>query len=100
MSLIGLVFIAVSLPLIYEKIKPNHWYGFRTPKTFSNERIWYAANKTAGYDLLIAGIAIVAGSVLISALSKYFPGIPTETLNFALVIASTAIAVIHSFWAL
>ena len=100
MSLIGLLFIILSLPLIYKKIKPNRWYGFRTEKTLSDERIWYEANRIAGYDLLIAGIAIVVGSVLISILSKLFPGLPNETLKVALVIVALGIAVIHSFWEL
>jgi uncharacterized membrane protein len=100
MSFVGILFIAVSLPLIFEKVKPNRWYGFRTKKTLSDERIWYEANRVAGYDLLLAGIAIVAGSILITTIAKFIPILPAEMLKLALVIAATASAVIHSIWAL
>lgn len=59
--------IAVSIPLIFEKVKPNNIYGFRTSKTLSNEVVWYKANKFSGYALLIA--AIVS---LVSLLLKLF----------------------------
>ena len=100
MSFVGMLFIAVSLPLIFEKVKPNRWYGFRTEKTLSDERIWYEANRIAGFDFLLAGIAIVAGSILITLVTKFIPGLPAGILNLVLVIAATALAVAHSFWAL
>lgn len=46
-----LIIIAISIPLILEKVKPNRVYGFRTQKTLSNEIIWYQANKFLGYTL-------------------------------------------------
>jgi len=52
-QLTGLVLIAVSIPLIFGKIKPNRWYGFRTPTTLSDEQIWYAANKKTSIDMSI-----------------------------------------------
>lgn len=56
---IGLLFIGISLPLIFEKVPPNRWYGFRVRKTFASDRIWYQANRISGYDLLGAGIIVV-----------------------------------------
>jgi hypothetical protein len=29
----------LSIPMVLQKVKPNRWYGFRTPKTLSNEKI-------------------------------------------------------------
>jgi hypothetical protein len=55
------VFIAIGIPLALERVPPNHWYGFRTAKTFSNQTIWYAANRVAGIDLIIAGVVIALG---------------------------------------
>jgi len=56
-----LVIIAVSIPLILEKVPRNHWYGFRTPKTLSSDAVWYPANKIGGKYFVAAGlIQIVA----------------------------------------
>ncbi|MBN1798775.1 MAG: SdpI family protein, partial [Spirochaetales bacterium] len=42
---VGLLIGGLAIPLILEKIKPNMWYGFKTKKTLSDEKIWYPANK-------------------------------------------------------
>lgn len=65
---IGLLIIGLAVPLIKEKIKPNVWYGFRTGKTLSDEKIWYPANKYAGQKMICAGTVIIALSILIFAL--------------------------------
>lgn len=48
--------------LIYNA-PPNGTYGFRTKKTLSDPKIWYAANRASGHDLLVAGAVITASSV-------------------------------------
>lgn len=55
----GLLFIGISIPLILGKIPRNHWYGFRTRKTLSNNEIWYKANKYMGKDIVILGCLMV-----------------------------------------
>ena len=60
---VGLLFIALSLPLIQERVPPNSFYGFRTAKSLSNSKIWYAINRISGIDLLIAGALISLGSL-------------------------------------
>jgi uncharacterized membrane protein len=55
------VFIAIGTPLAVERVPPNHWYGFRTAKAFSNQMICYAANRVAGIDLIIAGVVVALG---------------------------------------
>ena len=51
----GLLWIGISIPLLYEKIGPNWLYGFRTRKTLSNKEIWYKANKYMAKDFIILG---------------------------------------------
>ena len=60
---VGLLFIALSLPLIKGRVPPNSLYGFRTAKSLSDPKIWYAINRISGIDLLIAGALISLGSV-------------------------------------
>lgn len=51
----GLLLVGLSIPLLLRRVKPNWWYGFRTPKTFSDEHIWYESNAYAAKWLLISG---------------------------------------------
>jgi uncharacterized membrane protein len=62
---VGLLYIGLGIPLFLGRVKPNAWYGCRTRKTMSSERIWYAVNRVTGRDLIGAGIFIVVTSVLI-----------------------------------
>ena len=56
---IGMVEIILGLPLLFNKIKPNWFYGFRLPSTVKNEKIWYETNQFFGRDMIISGIIIV-----------------------------------------
>jgi len=56
----GVLFIGLSIPLIFDKIPPNQWYGFRTQKTLSNKEIWYKVNRFIARDLIVFGILHIA----------------------------------------
>src|SRR5947207_1568020 len=51
-----IVCIALAIPLIRRRVKPNALYGLRVPATFADEWVWYEANAKSGRDLLIVGI--------------------------------------------
>jgi uncharacterized membrane protein len=53
--LLGGLFIALAIPLIRGKVRPNRLYGVRTPRTLGDERVWYEANRQGGWALAIAG---------------------------------------------
>jgi uncharacterized membrane protein YfcA len=80
-------------------VPPNRWYGFRVAKTFSDERIWYAANRVMGYDLLIAGLAMVVGALLTAKLARGNPR-QANRVCFLIFLAVLSGVVAHSFWAL
>ena len=61
----GLLFSALSIPLIRKKVKFNAWYGIRTGETMSDEKIWYKVNSIMGKYLFVFGL-------IVSALSVYF----------------------------
>ena len=61
---IGLLLAGLSIPLILGKVKPNPFYGFRTPKTMSSEAIWYPANRACGWGLLVGGLVTFMVSLL------------------------------------
>jgi uncharacterized membrane protein len=60
--------VVLSLPMIRGSVKPNRVYGLRAPKTLRDERIWYAANRLMGKNLLVAGaVALTVAIVLMVA---------------------------------
>ena len=93
----GLLFIILGIPLALNKIGPNGVYGFRTSKTLSDPQTWYAVNRIGGIDLMIAGIVIILGSLLFKIMLKSYPPSTIISANVALLTASLAIVVVHSF---
>jgi uncharacterized membrane protein len=41
-------------------VPPNRVYGFRTRQTLSNPKLWFRANRFAGWALFIAAVASAA----------------------------------------
>jgi uncharacterized membrane protein len=81
--------IALAIPLILRKVRPNPWYGFRTRKTLSHGKIWYAANRYAGKALLLAGGVIVVAALALHWVFRVAqPQVaPNDPLEFALWLA-------------
>lgn len=68
---VGLVFVAGGIPLAMRKVRPNPWYGFRTKATMADERLWFAANTSAGRVLVTGGIVAILIVVFL-----YFQDVP------------------------
>jgi hypothetical protein len=51
----AVVTVALGVPLKKRKIKPNWFYGFRTPATLKDEVLWYDVNEKTGTDLVVIG---------------------------------------------
>ncbi len=58
-GLSALLLIGVSVPLVLRKVRPNRWYGFRTPATLKDERLWYEVNARTGMDMLGVGAGLL-----------------------------------------
>ena len=98
----GIVFMLISIPTIFQLVPPNSHWGFRTAKTFSDERIWYAANRVMGIDLLLAGLAVVIGTIITARLVRWNPR-QANRICFAIFLVSSLAALAalaHGFWAL
>jgi uncharacterized membrane protein len=65
---LGLLLIALALPLFLRKMPPNRWYGVRVPATFADEAVWYEANALSGRDLIVLGVLQVLAATLLPAL--------------------------------
>lgn len=95
--LVGLVFILMGLPLKGCKIPPNHWYGFRTPKTLSNEKIWYEINKVTGEDMVNIGVVILLTSLVTLSFRGWLPVEAAVSILTAILLVSVAWMAIHGF---
>lgn len=93
---LAVVFVLVALPLVLRKVPPNSLYGFRTPATLKNEKIWYEANAHFGRGMIMAGIASV-----LAILVLYFIVRPAPDLFFmmslVLLVVPSAIAALLTF---
>lgn len=92
--LLGLLWILISLPLLFDKIAPNQFYGFRTRKMLSNKEIWYKANKYMAKDFIALGIIEIIYNVFLvvfnPAILKYEP-----TGNMLILMVGVAVIVIR-----
>lgn len=65
-TFVGTLLIAVALPMLLRRLKPNAWYGLRVPATMEDEWVWYEANAGSGRDLIVLGAAQIALAVTLA----------------------------------
>ena len=56
---VGLLFIALGVPLMLRRVKPNVWYGLRSRDTLTDERLWFDANARLGRDQILLGVGLL-----------------------------------------
>ena len=68
-SLILAIFsLLLGIPLIFRKVKPNQFYGYRVSKfVFKNDDIWYEVNAKGGIHSIVIGciLMVIASLALI-----------------------------------
>lgn len=60
----GMVFIAISIPLVKKKVPMNAFYGFRIAKALSSDENWYAINHYGGRQLIQWAVLLIVIGVL------------------------------------
>ncbi|QOV87444.1 SdpI family protein [Humisphaera borealis] len=58
-TLVGLISIALSVPLIRGHIRPNAFYGVRFPQSFESDEAWFAINRFGGMRLAVWSTPLV-----------------------------------------
>jgi uncharacterized membrane protein len=53
-----------ALPMVLALVPKNRLYGVRTKKTLSEDRIWFAANRLAGWLFLASSVIYLAFSAI------------------------------------
>jgi hypothetical protein len=89
-TLVGVILVAVSLPLIYRKVPMNHLYGIRIPRAFESEQRWYDINAYGGrllarWSLLIILVGVVGFFLPPTAIGWYPIGVVATILICALI---------------
>ncbi|MFA5164570.1 MAG: SdpI family protein [Candidatus Omnitrophota bacterium] len=59
----GLLFIALGIPLAKRKIPMNYWYGFRLPKAFKSPELWYEINAYGGRQMVIWSVPVLVTAI-------------------------------------
>lgn len=92
----GLLLAVLAVPMIQRRIKPNPFYGFRVPKAYKNEAIWFEINAYAGVRLLIAGLVIAGAAVVLALIPNLSFDVYSILIAVVLVVAMS-IGMIQSF---
>ncbi len=69
LSLYGVLVLA-GLPLVFQLVPPNRWFGFRLPGTGASPALWYEIN-TLGGKMFILSMVICAGLNLLFSWSGF-----------------------------
>jgi uncharacterized membrane protein len=87
-TLVGALFVVVGN--VMPRLRPNWWFGVRTPWTLSNDRVWARTHRLAGFSMAAAGVVtIVAALALPPAM-----GIP---VMLAAVVAAVFAPAVYSY---
>jgi uncharacterized membrane protein len=94
---VGIVFIALGIPLFQGRVPPNSWYGCRTTRTLSDEKIWYAVNRVTGKDMILIGILVIISSLALFIFGRSLSSNHATVILLSLVIFATVGMVVNSF---
>jgi len=93
----GILMVLISIPMMRAWLPRNHWYGFRTAKTLSADRIWYPANRYSGWTLFLAGLATVAITLALLPFAGLLSPDTAALLGTAALVVPLFVSVWHSF---
>src|SRR4051812_15141355 len=60
---VGAAVAAAAVPLATGKVPPNSRYGFRTPATLADPRLWYLVNRASGRYFIGSGLMMATLAV-------------------------------------
>lgn len=66
----------LAIPLVFELIPQNPFYGVRTPRTLADKELWYRANRYIGWALIFSSIFYLLVAAMI-------PSTAAGTTDFA-----------------
>ena len=87
-ALVGALFVVIGnmMPLV----RPNWWFGFRTPWTLSNDRVWARTHRLGGYCMTAGGVIMILAALALP------PSLGVPVL-IAVAVASTVGPLVYSY---
>ena len=64
-ALVGVLFVVIGN--VMPRMRPNWWFGVRTPWTLSNDRVWARTHRLAGFSMTAAGLVMIASAFVLPA---------------------------------
>jgi hypothetical protein len=61
---VGVLTIAVCIPLLKDKIEMNRWYGIRFERSFESKENWYKINRYGAQRIIYWSVIIVVIGIL------------------------------------
>jgi len=65
---IPILILVLAIPLLFDKVPRNRWYGFRTSTSLSSDEAWYQSNRVAAKGMCIAAAIWMAASLILPQL--------------------------------
>ena len=88
----GLLTTAICLPMVYEKVPMNSYFGMRTKHTFRSNESWVHLNEIGGMLFSLLGFPLMLGGSIGFFLSEqYLAMLGTVTAVVALVSIAFAV---------
>jgi uncharacterized membrane protein len=60
-ALVGALFVVIGN--VMPRMRPNWWFGVRTPWTLSNDRVWARTHRLAGFSMAAAGLVMIGAAL-------------------------------------
>jgi uncharacterized membrane protein len=60
-ALVGALFVVIGN--VMPRMRPNWWFGVRTPWTMSNDRVWARTHRLAGFSMTGAGLVMIGAAL-------------------------------------
>jgi nucleoside recognition membrane protein YjiH len=61
---VGILIIALCIPLLKKKIRMNRWYGMRFRKSFESNENWYKINSYGAKRMILWSLIIIIIGIL------------------------------------
>jgi uncharacterized membrane protein len=85
--------ILVCLPLLFDLVPRNPWYGVRVREAFASDEAWYAVNRLGGAALIGACVVWIAAAI-------YLPRKYVQPIGVAAVILTLIALTVIKKWTL
>ena len=88
-----IVIILVCIPLLFDLVPRNRWYGVRVREAFASDAAWYAANRLGGAALIGACLVWIVAAI-------YLPRQYIQPVGVAAVLLALAVLTVIEGWTL